>query len=129
MGIGTYKINSDGSLTFVQNSTMTLQLQSAACCGITGMNFDPAGQFLAVAGSGGIQMFQLNPGGTLTPLGGIQQPGPKYTSVAWDKDNHLYAISDSGLYVFSVSQGVLTPASGSPHPAGAAGSLTVLPTH
>jgi 6-phosphogluconolactonase (cycloisomerase 2 family) len=127
-GLGVYKINSDGSLTLVQNSTMTLQLQSSSCCGFIGMNFDPSGQFLAVAGSGGIQMFRLSSDGTLSALGGIQQPGPNYLSVAWDKDSHLYAVAADGLHVFTVSQGTLAPA-GSPQPAGAAGSLAVLPTH
>jgi 6-phosphogluconolactonase (cycloisomerase 2 family) len=123
-GLGAYKINADGSLTFVQNSTVATQLTS-----VRGMNFDPTGQYLALAGNGGIQMYQFMPQGTFTPVGGVQQPGTNYLGVQWDGDNHLYAISNAGLHVFTNAQGVLTPASGSPHAAGAAGTLAVLPTH
>lgn len=123
-GLGAYKINADGSLTLVPNSTLATQLSS-----IHGMNFDPSGQYLALAGSGGIQMYQLTPQGTFTPVGGVQQPGTNYLGVQWDADNHLYAISNAGLHVFMNSNGVLTPASGSPHAAGAAATLAVLPTH
>jgi 6-phosphogluconolactonase (cycloisomerase 2 family) len=131
LGVGVYKINADGTLTFVQNSTLETQLSegSNGCCFPVAMSFDRTGQFLALAGSGGIQMYRLMPGGTLTPLGGVQAPGPSYLGVQWDADNHVYAVSSSGLQVFTNSQGVLTPAPGSPHMAGAAGSLAVLPTH
>ncbi len=121
-GLGSYKINADGSLSFVQNSTLATQLSS-----IHGMNFDPSGRYLALAGDGAIQMYQLMAQGTFAPIGGVQQPGPTYLRVQWDADNHLYAISSEGLHVFTNSQGVLTPASGSPHAAGPAATLAVLP--
>ena len=130
VGVGTYKINSDGSLAMVPASTQSIQLpQTTGCCGILGMNFDRSGQFLTIANQGGIQTFRLAAGGTLTPIGGPQQPGPNYMAVQWDADNHVYATSSSGMHVFTANQGVLTPASGSPHAAGPAGSLAVLPTH
>jgi hypothetical protein len=93
------------------------------------MNFDRTGRFLALAGNGGIQVYELMPGGSLTPVGGLQATGPDYLAVQWDVDNHLYAISSEGLHVFTSAQGILTPTAGSPHPAGAAGSLAVLPAH
>lgn len=121
-GLGAYKINGDGSLSFVQSSTIANLLPS-----VNAMKFDPSGQFLAVAGNGGIQMYQLSAGGTFMPVGGMQAAGPNYLSVQWDNDNHVYASSASGLDVFTSTQGVLTPAPGSPHSAGAGASLTVLP--
>lgn len=123
-GVGIYKLNGDGSLALVQNSVLATQLSQ-----INSINFDRSGQYLAVAGTGGIQMYQLTPAGTLAPIGGIQQAGPNYLTVQWDADNHVYATSSAGLYVFTSSQGVLTPASGSPHAAGTAETLAVLPTH
>jgi hypothetical protein len=124
-GLGAYKINSaDGSLSFVQSSTLATLLSK-----VNGMNFDRNGQYLAVAGNGGIQMYQFTRAGTFTPIGGVQQPGPNYLAVQWDIDNHLYAISSSGLSVFTNSQGTLTPASGSPHAAGTTATLAVLPAH
>ncbi len=130
LGVGVYKINSDGSLTIVPASTQPVLLpQNNGCCGELAMNSNRSGLFLAIANPGGIQTFQLAPAGTLTRIGGLQQAGPNYTSVQWDADNHLYATSWAGLPFSTVSQGVLSPASGSPHAAGPAGSLTVLPTH
>jgi 6-phosphogluconolactonase (cycloisomerase 2 family) len=123
-GLGSYKIGSDGSLSFVQNSTVATQLPR-----IQGMNFDRSGRFLAAAGNGGIQIYELTSAGTFTAIGGVQQPGPTYLAVEWDADNHLYATSNSGLYVFTNANGVLTPVAGSPHAAGAAATLAVLPTH
>jgi len=131
VGLGVYKINADGSLTLLQNSTLTtaLTMGGNGCCGEVAMSFDPSGQMLALAGQNGIQMYQLMPGGTLTSVGGLQQPGPNYLAVQWDSVNHVFAIGSSGLFVFDNSQGVLTLASGAPHAAGVAGSLAVLPTH
>jgi hypothetical protein len=131
VGRGVYKINADGSLTLLQNSTLTTPLTMAGngCCGEVAMSVDPSGQMLALAGQSGIQMYQLMPGGTLTPIGALQQSGPNYLVVQWDADTHVYAISTSGLNVFSSANGALTPSSGSPHAAGAAGSLAVLPMH
>jgi len=122
-GVGTYKLNSDGSLSLVQNSALQTQLTD-----VHAMNFDPSGEFLALAGNGGIQMYQLASSGTLAPVGGVQESGSNFVGVQWDSDNHLYAISSAGLSVFTNAQGVLTPAAGSPHGAGAAGTLAVLPT-
>lgn len=121
-GLAAFTINGDGSLTLVPNSTMANLLPS-----VNAMKFDPNGQYLAVAGNGGLQMYQLSSTGTFTPVGGVQAAGPNYISVQWDNDNHLYASSASGLAVFTSSQGVLTPAPGSPHSAGTGASLTVLP--
>jgi hypothetical protein len=91
------------------------------------MAFDPTGQYLAVAGQAGIQMYSLQSGGTLTAIGSIVDPGVPFNVVRWDTSNHLYAINGSGLYAFTSSAGVLTQAPGSPIPLTEAGSLAVLP--
>ena len=121
-GLGIYKINSDGTVSLVQSS-----VQQTALSRISSLNFDPTGTFLAAAGNGGIQMFQLMPGGGLSAVGSAQSTASNYLGVEWDTHNHVYAISTAGLTVFSNAGGMLTPASDSPHAAGAAGSLTVLP--
>lgn len=123
-GVAINKINSDGTLTLVQSSA-----QQTALSQVNAMNFDPTGNFLALAGNGGIQMFHLMPGGGLTPIGVAQATGTNYTAVEWDNQNHVYATSSSGLSIFTNAAGTLTLAPGSPHAAGAAASLTVLPLH
>lgn len=130
VGVGTYHINGDGTLSFVQSSTTTTQLQQGnSCCYPIPMAFDPNGTYLAIAGTNGIQVFQLQAGGGLTSLGGAQAGGPTYSALQWDKDGHLYATGSGNLYVFTSSNGVLTPAPGSPHATAPGGSLAVLPTH
>ena len=91
------------------------------------MAFAPTGQYLAVSGDGGIQMYSLQSGGTLTPIGSVVDPGVPFNVLKWDNGNHLYAISGAALYVFSSNAGVLTQAPGSPIPVTEAGSLAVLP--
>jgi 6-phosphogluconolactonase (cycloisomerase 2 family) len=124
--IGTYTINSDGSLTPVSGSLAT----TASNGGNTGntpvsISFDPTGTYLAVAGNGGIQTYSMNSGGLLTAVASPQDAGTSFLNVAWDKSNHLFATTSSQLYVWNASSGQLTPAAGSPYP-GATG-LAVLP--
>lgn len=92
------------------------------------MAFDPSGNFLALAGQNGIQMYQLAPGGTLVAVGTPQQTTASFNDVAWDHANHLYAISGSTLYVFNLANGALTQAPGSPYNVTVSGTLAVLPT-
>lgn len=126
--IVVFHINSDGSLSFV-SSTDTAFPSGSGCCGgaqVT-FTFDPTGTYLAAADKAGLQMFRLVPGGILAPIGGLQQPGPNYQAVQWDQKDHVYAISDSQLYVFKNAEGKLVPAPGSPSATAGSGSLTVLP--
>lgn len=118
----TYTINGDGTLSPVSNSQMKTTSTSANTV-VT--NFDPTGSVLAAAGDGGVQTFTVNSNGTLAAAGSPQNAGVQFQNVAWDNSNHVFATSSSQLYVFSSSNGVLTPASGSPYTG--ASELTVLP--
>jgi len=120
IAVGIYKINADGTISLVPNSGVTTAISATAALG-----FDPSGSYLAVAGTGGVQIYMLNSAATLTPVGTAQDASVNFASVAWDKSNHVFATSSSQLYVFSSNSGALTPASGSPYGGGAA--LTVLP--
>ncbi len=117
----TYTINSDGTLTLIPNSNVQTTIGGQ-------LAFDPSGNFLAVAGQGGIQVFQLGSNGVLVPIGTPQQPSITFNAVKWDTTGHLYAVADSGLYIFSSNAGMLTASAGSPYPVSLQGSLTVLPT-
>lgn len=124
--IGTYKINSDGSLTPVSGSQAT----TASNGGTTGntsvaIDFDPTGTWLAVAGNGGVQTFAMDSSGLPSPAGAPQDAGVSFLNVEWDKSNHLFATTSSQLYVWNASGGQLTPASGSPQSGGT--GLAVLP--
>lgn len=86
----------------------------------------PSGKVLAVGGEPGLQLFHFNGSAAPTLYKGNLFPStanPSINQVAWDKSNHLYALSyDSGalhatgkLYVFTVTSTSVTPAPGSPY--------------
>jgi hypothetical protein len=120
--LGSYTLNSDGTLSLIASSVINTPFTAESS-----MAFAPTGQYLAVSGDGGIQMYSLQSGGTLTPIGSVVDPGVPFNVLKWDNGNHLYAISGAALYVFSSNAGVLTQAPGSPIPVTEAGSLAVLP--
>jgi 6-phosphogluconolactonase (cycloisomerase 2 family) len=120
--LASYTENSDGTLTLIQSSVINTSFGD-----VRNVVFDPTGQYLALAGDGGIQMYSLQPGGAITPVGSLVDSNVPFNMLAWDNDNHLYGISGAGLYVFTASSGVLTPVPGTPLPVTEAGSLAVLP--
>jgi hypothetical protein len=87
----------------------------------------PSGELLAVAGTGGLQIFHFNGANPITPY-----TGPLTTDqvdkMFWDKDNHLYAISQSAgqLYVFTITSTVNSQASGSPYNVTSPANIVVL---
>lgn len=124
--IGTYKINSDGSLTPVANSlATTASNQTSSGTGSISINFDPTGAYLAAAGNGGVQVFTLSSTGLLSAVGAPMDGGTDFQNVAWDKSNHVFATTSSQVYVWNSTKGVLAPATGSPYGGGA--GLAVLP--
>lgn len=85
----------------------------------------PSGSLLAVAGTGGLQIFNFNGGNSLTNLTGVLTTD-NVARVAWDSSNHLYAIvmsqTQAGsspvpgkLHVFTVTSSGATEAPGSPY--------------
>jgi hypothetical protein len=141
--LGAYTVNSDGTLALVPGLGVLPVVYEWS------MEFDPTGTYLALAGAvdeytyeiGGIQIYKLAADGKLSAVGSVQQPpgAPKFIQVGWDNANHLYALTGDdfpqcaampnpcGLYIFNSSNGVLTPAPGSPHPISNAIDLAVLP--
>ncbi len=122
ISVGTYKVNGDGTLSLVSNSEVTTGINSSAA-----LAFDPTGTYLAVAGTGGLQLYSLGSDGTLTQSAAPQDIGVNFVDVAWDDSNHVFATASSQLYVFTSASGALTAAPGSPHSGGSA--LAVLPLH
>src|SRR6185312_3213014 len=81
-----------------------------------------SGAYVAVSGLKGVQVFHFNGAAPATVLATVL-PSVEIDQVAWDKSNHLYAISyDSGnpaatsdLYVFNVTSTGIAQAPGSPY--------------
>jgi len=81
------------------------------------MNSSPSGLLTAVGGSSGVQFLDFNQSQPLADLSGQLLPGIEIDQLAWDYDNHLYAVSfpSNGLYVFTVTPHSFSQAPGSPY--------------
>jgi hypothetical protein len=84
------------------------------------------GNYLAVSGAPGMQVFHFNGAAPPTAFGGILQPKEVFDQVAWDKNNHLYALSygSQQLYVYTVTSTGITQALGSPYKTNQAYGIT-----
>jgi hypothetical protein len=85
------------------------------CCG--SMSMSTSGKLLAVAGYPGLQIFHFNGANPITAYSKVLLPAVNIDQLAWDNNNHLYAISYSSgeLYVYTVTPTSISEASGSPY--------------
>jgi hypothetical protein len=120
--LASFTINSDGSLTTTNTSA-----QMPATSSTLG-SVSPDGTLIAMAGAeSGIQLYNFNGADPITALGGMLATD-QITSLSWDKQHHLYALSSSHmLYVFNVTSSGATPAPGSPHSVPNAYTFTLQP--
>jgi hypothetical protein len=80
------------------------------------MNMSPAGNLLAVSALTGLEIYHFNGAAPITSYSSVLLPGVEVDELAWDKSNHLYALSYSkGLYVFTVTPTSISEVSGSPY--------------
>ena len=113
----TYHINADGTLGLVPGSAIET-VESTP-----NMRFDPTGVFMATAGHG-IRIYKLSSAGKLA-LVTSTAPTTQFTDVRWDNFGHVYALSSTGVHVFTFKNNVLVP--GAPIVVTGAASLAVLP--
>jgi hypothetical protein len=64
----------------------------------------PSGKLLAVAGTGGLQVFHFNGAAPATKYTGLLTSS-EVDEIGWDNSNHLYAIGNAAnkLWVFTVT--------------------------
>ena len=87
----------------------------------------PSDKFLAVADSGGLQVYHFNGANPITTFSDVLTTD-NISQIAWDKKDHLYAITGNvqttptstpknanKLYVFTVTDTTVTQAPGSPY--------------
>jgi hypothetical protein len=87
----------------------------------------PSDKFLAVADSGGLQIYHFNGANPVTTFTDLLTTD-NISAIAWDKKDHLYAITGSvqasptaaltnanKLYVFTVTDTSVTQSPGSPY--------------
>jgi hypothetical protein len=124
--IATYTVDSSGNLT--TNSTPE-NMPSVAVGNVSDYWMSPDGKYLAVSGSGGVQVLHWNGASPATSFTGLLTTA-SISQVFWDDEHHLYALSGGSagkLYVFTVSTFGATQAPGSPYSIPGAGALIVLP--
>jgi hypothetical protein len=123
--LATYTADSSGNLT--TNSTYS-NMPSVLVGGVNDYRMSPSGQYLAVGGTKGFQIFHFNGANPITPYTGLLT-STRIDQIFWDNSNHVYALSRSAskVFVYTVTSTAVTQAPGSPHKVPSAGSLIVLP--
>jgi hypothetical protein len=116
----------DGSGNLTTNSTYQ-NMPTAAVGWLNDIVASPSGNLLAVAGSGGLQVFHFNGSNPITAYTGLLATH-NITQIFWDAHNHLYGLSPSSgrLYVFTVTSTGYKQAPGSPHSITNPKAITVL---
>jgi hypothetical protein len=123
--LATYTADSSGNLT--TNSTYS-NMPGVLVGGVNDYRMSPSGQYLAVGGMSGFQIFHFNGANPITPYTGVLTSAP-IDQIFWDTSNHVYAMSRSAgeVFVFTVNSTAVYQAPGSPHKVPSPMSLIVLP--
>lgn len=122
--LATYTIGADGTLTTKSNFW---NMATTVVDNVTDLKMSPSGELVAVSGTAGLEVFHFNGAKPLTSYTGLLATDV-IVQVAWDNDNHLYAIGqDRKLYVFTITPTSVTQAPGSPHTIATPQSIAVLP--
>ncbi len=123
--LATYTSGTSGNLS--THSTRE-NMPETSVVTVTDINISPSGKLLAVAGTGGLQIFHFNGSSPITHYTGLLTKD-EVDQVFWDNANHLYAISQSAgkLFVFTVTPTGFHEAAGSPYKIARPQSIVVQP--
>lgn len=99
--LATYTVQSIGTLT---SGSTWANMPKVAVGAVTALAMSPSGKLLAVAGTGGLQVFHFNGAGPITRYTGLLSTS-EMDQIFWDNSNHLYAIGSKAnkLAVFTVT--------------------------
>jgi hypothetical protein len=114
--LASYLVNNSGEDVGLF-STNTWENMPTVWQGVSSMVLNPAGTVLAVATGTGIQFFHFNGAKPITEFTGIIGTSGYVSTMAWDKDNHLYAINGASgrLHVYEATTKLVKEVSGSPY--------------
>jgi hypothetical protein len=123
--LAAYIADSSGNLS---TTNTYVNMPKVAVASVTCVSVSPSGKLLAVGGSGGLQVFHFNGSSPITHFTGLLTKD-EVDQVAWDNDNHLYAIGRSAekLFVFTITSTGYRQAAGSPYAITNPQSVSVLP--
>jgi hypothetical protein len=116
--IASFTADANGALTTTNTSA---DMPRSRVSFANDLKMSPSGRLLAVAGEGGLQVFHFNGAHPATHYTGLLT-NETITQMFWDDDNHLYAITESGvksapgkLFVFTITPTSYRQAPGSPY--------------
>jgi hypothetical protein len=116
--LASYTLDKSANLTTTNSYENMPKLWSY---GTYSLRMSPAGNLLAVsaapAGDNGLEIFHFNGAAPITPYSSMLLPATTIDQMAWDNNNHLYALSykSSELYVFTVTPTTISQTAGSPY--------------
>jgi 6-phosphogluconolactonase (cycloisomerase 2 family) len=125
--LAVYTVNSTGKLSTgsTYKNMTTLDVGTT----VNWYAFSPDDKYLAVAGGAGVEVFAWNAtNATFTAVGSTQNSGDNFNALAWDANDHLYALStlSNSLSAYAVSAAGVASVSGSPYAIQNPNSLAVL---
>jgi hypothetical protein len=120
--LASYTADSQGNLS---TSSTYETMPSTGLNSIAAISISPSGKLVAVGGKG-FQVFHFNGASPITPYTGLLQSADQFLQFGWDTDNHLYALSNGQLRVYTVTPTSFEEDSGSPYSVPEASSLIVL---
>ena len=111
--LATFTAAPNGNLS---TSSTAANMPETLVGSVTDLKMAPSGKLLAVAGTGGLQIFHFNGGSPIKGYTGLLTTDEIDQSF-WDSENHLYAISRTAgkLFVFTITPTGYHEATGSPY--------------
>jgi hypothetical protein len=120
--LASYTADSKGNLPTTSSYE---NMPASALTSVDAMSISPTGKLLAVGGAG-FELFHFDGSSPIKPYTGLLHKGDQFIQFGWDSENHLYALSQNKLYVYTVTPTSIKEASGSPYSIPEASSVIVL---
>jgi hypothetical protein len=108
--LASYTLNSSGD----PSTTNTVEEMPSLESTVIGTQMSPSGKLLAVSNGQGVQVYHFNGAAPITAYTGVLTSDAAQ-SMYWDNANHLYAVGQDKLYVFTVTPTGYSQAPGSPY--------------
>src|SRR5579863_1111943 len=124
--LAVYTVDSSGTLT---TTSIYQNMPVVDVTNLEAMSMSPSGKLLAVAGSGGVEVYHFNGANPITKFTGLLTTDA-ISQVYWDNSHHLYAISPTSgeLFVFTVTPDSYAQSPGSPYAIANPYAVVVRPT-
>jgi hypothetical protein len=107
--LASYTADSEGNLT-TKSTTATMPQTNSGIY----MSISPSGKLLASDDGNGFRVYHFNGADPITPFTGILHSSERFIEFGWDKSNHLYALSQTALHVYSATPTSVKEEAGSP---------------